>query len=62
MGRSQYNIVCLNRDKGYVCFEVPKEVYVYVKQLEMYIKYPTRSKLKDVYHERFKETQDDKPQ
>ena len=50
MGRSQYNIVCLNRDKGYVSFEVPKEVYVYVKQLEMYIKYPTRRRHKMTNH------------
>ena len=35
-------------------FEVPKEVYVYVKQLEAYINYPDESKLLEAYPERFK--------
>lgn len=35
------------------CFEVPEEVYVYVKQLETYIRNPEISKLKNIYPHRF---------
>jgi hypothetical protein len=48
-------ISCLNRNGVYKDFEVPEEVYLYVRQLECYVKYPEESKLKSVYHERFKE-------
>jgi|SaaInlStandDraft_4_1057021.scaffolds.fasta_scaffold04924_2 hypothetical protein len=35
-------------------FEVPHEIYLYIKQLEGYIKRPTQSKLLENYPERFK--------
>lgn len=50
-----YYISCLNRDGLYKEYEVPEEVYLYVRQLECYVKYPEESKLKTVYCERFKE-------
>lgn len=34
-------------------YEVPKEVYVYIKQLETYIKNPEESQLKKIYKTRF---------
>lgn len=44
------------KDKGgkFNHFDVPKEVYVYIKQLESFIKDSKNSKLKDLYAERFK--------
>lgn len=38
----------------YKRFEVQKEVYIYIKLLETAIRYPEVSKLKEVYHEKFK--------
>jgi len=35
-------------------YEVPEDVYVYIKQLEAYIKHPKQSKLKQFYKDRFK--------
>lgn len=35
-------------------YQVPRDVYVYIKQLENYIKNPKKSKLKKVYDRRFK--------
>lgn len=35
-------------------YKVPKAVYIYIHQLEWYIKRPTQSKLKEVYNFRFK--------
>jgi len=35
-------------------FLVEKEVYVYISQLEAYINYPERSRLKELYPEKFK--------
>lgn len=34
-------------------FEVPAEVYVYIRQLEEFVKSPETSKLKELYKERF---------
>jgi len=34
---------------------VNKDVYMYIRQLENYIKYPMHSKLKEVHNERFME-------
>jgi hypothetical protein len=34
-------------------FAVPEEVYTYIRQLEMFIMYPEKSKLKELYEERF---------
>ena len=39
---------------NYRRYEVSKEVYIYVKQLETYIQYPKKSKLLDVYKTRFR--------
>lgn len=43
-----------NRLGEYEHFKVPPEVYMYIRQLEMAIKYPNTSKLKELYPERFK--------
>jgi hypothetical protein len=42
-----------NKTAEYEHFEVPKEVYIYIRQLESYIKYPELSDLKRLYPERF---------
>ena len=52
-----YTIAVLNRRHEYVRIEVPELAYMYIKQLEAYIKYPERSRLKDVYRERFPKEQ-----
>lgn len=41
-----------NRQGKYDRFEVPKEVYIYIGQLETCIRYPEKSKLKELYPER----------
>jgi len=43
-------------DNEYKHISVPKEAYIYIKQLEGYIKYPELSKLKEVYRDRFDES------
>ena len=48
-----YYIKTKNKSGQYVSNAVPKAVYEYVKQLEMCIKYPEDSELKEVYSERF---------
>lgn len=50
---NNYIVSVKNKNGIYQQFKVPEEVYVYVKQLEAYIKSPNKSKLKEVYHERF---------
>lgn len=40
-------------DEEYKHIEVAREVYIYIKQLESYIKYPDSSKLKEIYNDRF---------
>lgn len=44
-----------SRDNDYrlTHFEVPEEIYIYIKQLEGYIKHPETSNLKQIYWERF---------
>ena len=37
----------------YKHFKIPTEVYVYIRQLEMYINNPRESRLKERYPERF---------
>jgi hypothetical protein len=45
-----YFIACINlRDNKPDHFQVTEDVYVYVKQLEAYIKNPKKSKLLTVY-------------
>lgn len=48
-----YNISCYNEKKELQHFSVPKEVYIYVRQLECYAKYPEISKLNELYPVRF---------
>ena len=38
-----------------VSYEVIEPVYMYIRQLEMYIQHPSVSKLKEVYKDRFGE-------
>jgi hypothetical protein len=54
-----HHISCLNKEGEYQHFEVPEEVFVYVRQLECYIKYPEQSKLKKTYSDRFKDEHND---
>ena len=49
----QHIVSVLDRNTCWLWFAVPKEVYVYIRQLEHFIKYPELSKLKEVYSERF---------
>ena len=37
----------------YKHFAVPEEIYIYIKQLEMYIKYPKDSQLERLYPKLF---------
>lgn len=46
-------------EKLYKQFEVPEEVYVYIKQLEFCINWPQDSKLRELYPERFKQTSEE---
>jgi len=45
--------VSVKTQEGYRHFEVPEEVYIYIKQLESCIKFPDVSKLKEKYGDRF---------
>ena len=42
-----------NKSGEYEHYEVPQEVYVYILQLEAYIRDPERSKLLEAYPDRF---------
>ncbi len=48
-----HSLAIKNKDGEYERFTVPKEVSQYIKQLEAYIEYPDRSKLREVYKDRF---------
>lgn len=48
-----HNIAIKQKDGIYKHFSVDHEVYLYIKQLEGYIKQPIRSKLLENYPERF---------
>lgn len=48
-----YNLAIKDKNETYKHFSVSEEVYVYVRQLEAYIKNPKKSKLKEVYSDRF---------
>ena len=43
-----------NQSGKYKQYKVKYEVYIYIKQLENYIKHQEMSKLKGVYSERFR--------
>ena len=51
----KYFIACFDL-KGEIVkhFEVPEEIYIYIKQLEHYIHNPEFSNLKEIYCFRFK--------
>jgi len=49
-----YYIAIKDKD-GFKKHDVNKDVYMYIRQLENYIKYPMHSKLKEVYNGRFME-------
>lgn len=48
-----YRISCFNENKELQHFNVPKEIYIYVRQLECYANYPEISKLNELYPFRF---------
>ena len=50
---SSHFVSILNLEGKWEAFKVPKAVYVYIKQLENYIKNPRKSNLKKVYSDRF---------
>ncbi len=50
---SYYYISAKNKNGEYEWFEVQPEVYIYIRQLECYVRYPEESKLKKAYPERF---------
>lgn len=51
---ASYFVSCRTRDSlNFTSFEVCQAIYIYVQQLECYIKHPKESKLKEVYAERF---------
>lgn len=54
--KTSYSVSVKVNDTEYKYFNVPYEVYTYIKQLEMCILYPEHSKLKDFYSDcnRFK--------
>lgn len=56
---TMHNVTVLKRDGKYYPFQVPEEVYIYIRQLEAYIKHPDLSKLKELYSDRFKECKND---
>jgi hypothetical protein len=47
-------ISCYNQLGELEHFKVPEAVYLYIQQLEHYIKYPDYSNLKEMYKDRFK--------
>lgn len=55
-----YRISCFNENKELQHFNVPKEVYIYVRQLEYYAKYPEISKLNEMYPVRLSKDSDNK--
>ena len=54
-------IISVLVDGEYQHFEVPEEVYMYIKQLEAYINFPEVSKLKEVYKDRFVQDERNNP-
>jgi len=56
MGDSVYMVSIKVTESGYRHFVVPREVSIYIHQLECYIKNPDASKLKELYLNRFPPT------
>lgn len=51
---SSYTLAIKTSPTEWGRFDVPPEVYAYVKQLEACINYPEHSKLKELYPSRFR--------
>ena len=52
--KTKYMIACKNNKGKFKHFSVPEEVWLYIRQLECYIKQPQISKFKEKYPERFR--------
>jgi len=52
-----YHIAIKDSRGEWIRREVDEDTYTYIRQLESYIQYPTHSKLKEVYPDRFKRGQ-----
>lgn len=48
-----YYLSVKNKKNNFTGYEVPEEIYIYVKQLEAYINFPNESKLLEAYPDRF---------
>ena len=48
-----YRIMCYNENQEYQEFIVPREVYLYIRQLECHANYPDISKLNELYPVKF---------
>jgi len=53
-----YNISAKDKNGIRILLNVPEIVYLYIRQLEGYIKYPQHSKLKEIYPNLFLERKD----
>ena len=47
-----YNISIKERNGKFKHHKVPKEVYIYIKQLELAVRFPKHSKIKKLYPKR----------
>lgn len=56
---TRYYISCKDDNGKNDVYEVPFEVYVYIKQLEIYISHPNQSKLLTIYPELSPENNND---
>lgn len=52
----------IGKDGKYEAYTVPDRVYIYIGQLEAYIRNPEQSKLKEVYKDRFDKTYNKEPE
>jgi len=58
---SKYYVSVLTPSGIYKQYEVDQAVYIYVKQLETYIRNPEESNLREIYKERFGNYEEDDP-
>ncbi len=55
-----HHMVCVKDKNGtYQHFDIPWEVYLYIKQLEACIRFPEESKLPEFYSDRFGEQKEE---
>ena len=54
-GENMSYVICVKNGgtKKYEHFEVPEQVYLYILQLEAYIRHPKKSKLREFYSDLF---------